>query len=316
MRLRRPIRGLRRLLAPRPAPGGPAPIRSELKALRSEVEALRLAIGSEAARVARAAATLREAEFRCFSQNGEDGILQWLVARVPIDQPFFVEFGVADYRESNTRFLLQHDNWRGLILDAGSAHLRTVASRDLAWKYALEARSAFITVENVNDVLRDVPDDLGLLSIDIDGNDYWVLAATRLRPRIVVVEYNSVLGRSRPVAVPYDPRFDRAAAHPTGIYSGASIAAFSHWASSSGYRLVGSNAAGNNAFLVREDVAGELAALTPAAAWVQSRFGRPRDAAGRSTHIDSHAERRSLIADMPLVDVSTGERLAVADILD
>jgi hypothetical protein len=282
--------------------------------IRTEIDLLRFAVGSEAARAARTAATIHEAEFRCFSQNGEDGAIQWLIARVPIEDPFFVEFGVGDYRESNTRFLLQHDNWRGLILDSGRAHLRTVSSGDLSWKYALEARSATITAENVNDVLRGVPADLGLMSIDIDGNDYWVLAALRLRPRILIVEYNSVLGRSRPVAVPYDPAFDRATAHRTGIYSGASIAAFGHWATSNGYGLVGSNAAGNNAFFVRDDVAAGVPLVTPAEAWVQSRFGRPRDGAGKATHIDAHAERRALIAELPLVDVSTGERLTVADI--
>jgi hypothetical protein len=303
---------LRRLVArPRPAA---RPGVDGLDAIRAELDLVRFAVGTVSARAARLAETLREAEFRCFSQNGEDGIIQWLLARIPIAEPYFVEFGVGDYRESNTRFLLQHDNWRGLILDAGRAHLRTAAAGELGWKYGLEARQAHITVENVNELFRDVPPDLGLLSIDIDGNDYWVLEALRLRPRILIVEYNSVLGHDRPVAVPYDPAFDRRTAHHTSIYSGASIAAFGHWAGANGYRLVGSNLAGNNAFLVRDDVAGDLRALTPAEAWVESRFGRPKDREGRQTHIASHVERRALIADMPLVDVATGERLTVADL--
>jgi hypothetical protein len=281
---------------------------------RAEVDALRLAVGSLAARAARSAASLREAEFSCFSQNGEDGMIQWLLARVPIGEPLFVEFGVGDYRESNTRFLLQHDNWRGVTLDLGTAHVQTIATTDLAWKFAIEARSAYITRDNINELLADVDPDLGLLSIDIDGNDYWILEATRLRPRILIVEYNSVLGWSRPVSVPYDPAFDRSKAHYTWIYSGASLAAFCHWADRTGYRLVGSNAVGNNAFFVRDDVAGDIPALTAEQGWVKSRFGRPRDRDGAMTHIDSHVERRALIADMPLTDVATGETIRVADV--
>jgi hypothetical protein len=287
---RSPLRRLRRVVAPsRPSAVDP------IAPLRAELELIRLAVGSEAARAARAAATLREAEFRCYSQNGEDGIIQWLLARVPIADPYFVEFGVGDYHEANTRFLLQHDNWRGLILDSGSAHIRTVSRGELAWKYGIEARSAFITAENVKAVLGDVPVDL--------------------RPRILVVEYNSVLGHSRPVAVPYDPAFNRFTAHYTIMYSGASIAAFCHWAATTGYRLVGANLAGNNAFFVRDDVAGALPALTAEEGWVGARFGRPRGRDGRPIHSCSPVERRSLIADMPLVDVATGERLTVGDLV-
>ncbi len=64
---------------------------------------------------------IERAEFRVFSQFGEDGIIQFLVQRVPIANQVFVEFGVEDYAESNTRFLLVHDAWRGLIVDAGDS---------------------------------------------------------------------------------------------------------------------------------------------------------------------------------------------------
>jgi hypothetical protein len=280
-----------------------------------EVDRLRFAVGSLSARVAKAASTIREAEFTCYSQNGEDGMIQWLIARVPIADPTFVEFGVGDYRESNTRFLLEHDNWRGLILDQGDAHAQMIARSDLSWKFAIRARTAFITRENINELLSDVDDDLGLLSIDIDGNDYWVLdAITAVHPRIVIVEYNSVLGYSRPVAVPYDPTFDRSVAHYTWIYSGASIAAFCHWADRAGYRFIGSNSSGNNAFLVRNDVVGNIPAMSAESGWVKSRFGRPRDRTGALTDIDSHAERRALMADMPLTDCATGATIHVRDI--
>src|SRR5947207_9850474 len=91
----------------------------------ASVELLQLAIGHLESRAVKAkpVARLRDAEFRVFSQFGEDGIIQYLISAVPIDDETFVEFGVDDYRESNTRFLLANSNWRGLILDADTSHI-------------------------------------------------------------------------------------------------------------------------------------------------------------------------------------------------
>ena len=137
-----------------------------------DLEPIRYVLGSIEARTARTALTLRDAEFRAFSQFGEDGIIQWLIARVPIDRERFVEIGAGNYGESNTRFLLEHDNWTGTVIDSGEAHIRYVAGTDLAWRHTIECVSAFVTRDNVNDLVGN--GDLGLLSIDIDGNDYWV----------------------------------------------------------------------------------------------------------------------------------------------
>jgi hypothetical protein len=297
-------RAARRLL-------GPFPRDYELHA---GVDRLRFSIGSLQAVHARQATTLRDAEFRCFSQFGEDGIIQWLIARVPIEREVFVEFGVGEYVESCTRFLLEHDNWRGLILGSGSAHLEYLASTDLRWRFAVTARTAFITRDNIDELLAPVAGDIGLLSIDINGNDYWVWEAiTVVSPRIVVIEYNGIFGTKRPVTVPYDARFDRTAAHYSRLYWGASLPALLKLAKRKAYRLVGSNSNGHNAFFVREDVAGDLPALTAADGWRESRFRESRDRSGGFTYLESHAERRAVIADMPLLDVATGEMLTVRD---
>src|SRR5438445_11948411 len=97
--------------------------------LRRELELLRLAVGRHEARAVTAGPLrdLESAEFRTFSQWGEDGIIQYLVSRVLIADRSFVELGVDDYRESNTRFLLENNNWRGLIVDAGTKHIRYLA---------------------------------------------------------------------------------------------------------------------------------------------------------------------------------------------
>ena len=113
-----------------------------------------------------------------------------------------------------------------------------------------------VTPENINDVLRqnDVEGEIDLLSIDIDGNDYWVWKAiTVLQPRVVVVEYNASLGVSRSVTVRYDRVFDRYKKHPSGWYHGASLAALTKLAAMKGYMLVGCESHGANAFFVRKD---------------------------------------------------------------
>ena len=279
------------------------------------LDEIRFAIGSLHAVHARGAAKMREAEFRCYSQFGEDGVVQWLIARVPVEHDVFVEIGVESYRESNTRFLLEHDNWRGRIVSSGTDHIRFVRRSDIRWRHSIDAVSAFVTAENVNSLLDGLPDDIGLLSIDIDGNDYWIFdAVNAVSARIVSVEYNSVFGRERAVTVPYDPTFDRTAVHPSGLYFGASLGALCHLGERKGYRFVGSDLIGHNAFFVRDDVAGDLPAVTAAAGWVESRFRESRGARGELTYLDSHEDRRAVMADMPLIDVVTGDHLTVGDL--
>ena len=127
-----------------------------LGSLPLELERLRLQLGrAEAARVAAlpADAPLADAEFQVFSQFGEDGIIQHLVNKVPIENDVFVEFGVEDYTESNTRFLLVNDNWRGLVLDGSDAHKRWLESHPTGWRQEIEAVTAFIDRDNINQLI-------------------------------------------------------------------------------------------------------------------------------------------------------------------
>ena len=288
--------------------------------LAEQLDLLRLLVGRAEARHVRSRSLddLRAAELRVFSQFGEDGILQALIGRVAIERELFVEIGVEDYTEANTRFLLENDHWSGVIVDAGDAHVRFVRQRGLDWRYGLLAVQAFVTRENVDELLRDagVGGDIGLLSIDIDGNDYWILEAVgAIEPRIIVVEYNAVFGPEAAITVPYAPRFERMRAHWSGLYFGASLAALEHLASAKGYRLVGTNRAGNNAFFVRSDVLGELRAVAAREAWARCRFRQARDEAGRLTLADPHTEGLKAMARLPVVEVSTGRTTTVGEAL-
>lgn len=249
---------------------------------------------------------IEQAEFRVFSQFGEDGIIQFLVQRVTVSSRFFVELGVEDYAESNTRFLLVNDAWRGVIVDAGEAHKRFLAESRLDWRTTVDAVSAFIDRDNVNDVLRraGAAGPIGLLSIDIDGNDYWVLEAIdAVAPQILVAEYNSLFGPERAVTVPYDPAFVRSEKHSSHLYWGASLAALARAADAKGLALVGGNRAGNNAFFVRRDALGAIPARSVAECWRPAQFRESRGPGGELTYLSEDTEKLRLLRDLPLVDL-------------
>jgi hypothetical protein len=119
---------------------------------------------------------LSEVEFQVFSQWGDDGIIQYLINKIDIPHKTFIEFGVEDYRESNTRFLLINNNWTGYVIDGSSEHIDFIKSDTISWACELHAKASFITRDNINDLLK-IPGfnkEVGILSIDIDGNDYWI----------------------------------------------------------------------------------------------------------------------------------------------
>jgi len=252
------------------------------------------------------AGPLRESEFRAFSQWGEDGIIQRLIRTVPIERRLFVEFGVQDYSESNTRFLLLHNNWSGLVMDGDEANIEAIRRSDLFWRHNLKAHRAFITRENIDELLRanGVEGDIGLLSIDIDGNDYWVWEAiSAVAPRIVIAEYNARFGPQRSVTVPYDPAFARQRAHYSMIYYGASLAALTRLGQRKGYALVGCNSAGNNAFFVRRDcMPASLAEHSAETGYVAAAFREARDQHGRLQFL-SLEEEAGLLEALPVVEV-------------
>lgn len=252
---------------------------------------------------------LSEAEFKVFSQNGEDGIIQYLINNIEIENETFVEFGVGDYRESNTRFLLNNDNWSGLIIDGSEENMFEVRNWLELWKYNLKVKTAFIDKDNINDLISSegIIGDIGLLSVDLDGNDYYVLDAIKcISPRIVICEYNSVFGGEHPVSIPYDPNFYRTKAHYSNLYWGTSLKALMHWADNKGYTFVGCNSFGNNAFFVRNDCVGNIDSLIDSAEFVEGKYRESRDREGNLSYVD-RKKMREIIKDMDLYNVCTKE---------
>lgn len=164
---------------------------------------------------------LHEAEFKIYSQWGDDGIIQYLVRNISIRNQSFLEFGVSDYRESNTKFLLLNNNWKGVVFDSDEKNITKIRQAEWYWRHDVGALPVWVTRENINEQLSSagLRGDIGLLHIDIDGNDYWVWESiTEILPTIVCIEYNSVFGSERAVSVPYRPDFDRFKAHDSGLF--------------------------------------------------------------------------------------------------
>lgn len=289
----------------------------QLLTLPRQVDELRRSVGrlEHELHLARPRASLRDYEFKVYSQFGEDGILQYLAHKLELERSTFVEFGVEDYTEANTRFLLMNNHWAGLVLDGSPSAVAAIQADPVRYRHSLQAACAFINRDNINDLIarHGLRGEIGVLSVDIDGNDYWVWeAVTVVSPCIVVCEYNSLFGARRKVSIPYAADFVRGQAHYSNVYYGASLAALAHLGARKGYTLVGTNSAGNNAFWVRNDRLGDLPAVTPEAGHTPARFRESRDSQGRHTFLDLE-QCRQLIADLPLVDVETGAQLTVKE---
>lgn len=263
-------------------------------------------------------ADFSEVEFSAFSQFGEDGVIDWLVSRLPDIPQSFIEFGVEDYRESNTRLLLQLRNWFGLVIDGSPAHVQDIQSQDVYWRHELIATCAFIDQENINTLIEDagLRGEIGLLSIDIDGNDYWVWQAIDVvSPAIVVCEYNAVFGDIYPLSVPYDPAFQRTRAHHSNLYFGASLQAMITLGNRKGYTFVGTTSTGCNAFFVRNDYAQSvLGSLNKVLAY-PSRIREHRDAENCLLYTGGLLRNR-VIEKLPLINTETSTHTTLAQLKD
>jgi hypothetical protein len=252
--------------------------------------------------------SLNEFEFQVFSQWGDDGIIQYLINQIDIPNKTFVEFGVENYKESNTRFLLINNNWSGLVIDGSQSNVDFIKKDIVSWAFDLHAECSFITRDNINPTIKSFLDkgydsEIGILSVDIDGNDYWIWKEIDVvNPVIVIVEYNSVFGRERAITVPYKEDFYRVAMHKSHLYYGASLKAFCVLGEQKGYEFVGCNSNGNNAYFIRKDRMASLRGLSCEEGYVESKFREYLNDAGERV---SGARRIEAIKGMPVYDVES-----------
>ncbi len=260
---------------------------------------------------------IKDAEYKVFSQFGDDGIIQYLISTLNIKNETFIEFGVEDYRESNTRYLLVNNNWSGLVIDGDENNIKFIKNDNIYWRHELKAISSFITRENINELIatNGFNGEIGLLSIDIDGNDFWIWEAINVvDPIIVVIEYNSLFGNKHALTVPYEKDFQRTKAHHSNLYWGCSIKALHILATKKNYIFIGCNSNGNNAYFIRKDKIGDLKERSIEDGYIRSKFRESRDKNGELTFL-THDERLKEISDMKVYDIEKDAMIKIMELL-
>lgn len=180
-------------------------------------------------------------ERREFAQNGEDGIINAIFAMIGTTNKYFVEFGVEDGIECNTRFLSKKRGWKGLLMDGSNEDV------------SINLHKEFITAENIESLFAkyQVPKELDLLSIDIDGNDYWIWKVIdSYHPRVVIIEYNACFPWEESKTIPYEESFS----WDKTDYYGATLQALVKLGETKGYTLVATDSCGVNAFFVLDEL--------------------------------------------------------------
>ncbi len=206
--------------------------------------------------------SISETGFRVFSQFEEDGKLLFIFSVIGMDVKSFVEIGSDDGVNSNSANLYFNFGWHGLFIDGNPRSIKRgkkfFSKYPHPWFYRPKFICDMVKRENVNHLIERAgfKGEVGLLSIDIDGNDYWVWDAIEvIEPRVVIIETHNEFGMNN-IVVPYDPEYFYPGKHP--IYHGASPVAMTKLANRKGYRLVGANELGFNFIFVKNGLADRL----------------------------------------------------------
>ena len=198
---------------------------------------------------------LNEIEVKIFSQNGEDGIIDYLINKLKLNTKNFVEIGVGNYRESNTRFLYNKYHPKGLVVDFIDDMEKKVKPFVNLWKGDLRICNKQINSENILDTLNQSCDyEIDIFSIDIDSIDYWIIEKLNKRiSKVFVAEYNPVFGSEIEVTVPNISGFERNKYHYSNLCYGMSLRALINLMDKKGYYFIGTNLQKINAFFILKD---------------------------------------------------------------
>lgn len=225
--------------------------------------------------------SLNDVEFRTFSQNGEDGILWYIFSLIGATNKRAVEICAGDGIQCNTANLIVNHGWSALLFDGDPDNVSQgnefFRKHPDTFTFPPVFVNAWIDTENVNRLIESngFSGEIDLLSLDIDGIDYWLWKAIEVvRPRVVVAEVQAIWGDTRSVTVPYRSDFKAEYIDGFGIYSGASLPAFVKLAQSKGYRLIGTQRYGFNAFFLRNDIGKDIFREVTAAEAMQQPFAK------------------------------------------
>jgi hypothetical protein len=200
--------------------------------------------------------TIEETFFKVFSQDYEDGIIQYLIKSLNLKNIKFVEIGTQDYSESNTRYIFETMRCEGLIIDPTPNLKKKINTILRTWKNTLQIHNDFINSNNVVEIIKknSFEKNLDIFSLDIDGIDYWILEKLPKKiAKIFIIEYNPYFGSEKEICAPNIEYFDRFKYHPTGFCWGASLKAIIKLMKQKGYTFIGTNNLNVNSFFVQDE---------------------------------------------------------------
>ena len=256
---------------------------------------------------------LNEVDFKVFSQNGEDGIIDYLLFSLQIEKPKFIEIGVGDYYESNTRFLFERSSGDGLIIDIIDNFQKRVKKNIRLWRGNLKILNRKIDSENILATLKEFNffDNIDLFSIDVDSIDYWILEKMPKKfCKLIVAEYNPYFGSNLEISVPNDKNFDRSKYHHSNLCFGASLKSIINLLDRKSFVFLGTNLFKNNAFFVNSDFKDNLFLEIPnnneLNSFTNASFRESRDINDKLTFIDPKNILNE-IKKCKIVDLSSSE---------
>jgi len=286
---------------------------------------LKLMLGQQAIIASRSMYTslqhLHDAEVKVFSQWGEDGILDYLFTRLDISKPKIVEFGVGIFQECNSRFTAEFRNASVYMVDLNKDLVKKVKESQIYWMNSLFPIIDRITPDNSSkhlDSARSLMGGIDVVSLDIDGNDYWVLKPLELDSiSIVVCEYNPIYGSNISCTIERNDEFDRSIAHYSGLHYGMSLRAAISLMDCKGFIFLGTNRAGNNAFFLKKELTHlvniELPFGEDLESFVDWRVRESRNRKGELTYLSSK-DLKNEIADCLVYDISEQAVIKVSHI--
>ncbi len=253
---------------------------------------------------------LHDVDYKIFSQNGEDGILDYLLYQLKIEKPKFIEIGVGDYTESNTRFIFDRCSPKGAIIDCIDNFEERVKKKINLWRGELKIINNFVNSENINEIMKDTDctTDLDIFSLDIDGIDYWILEKLpKDFSKIAVIEFNPIFGSSLKVSVPNKNNFERKKYHYSNLCFGMSLQAAIKIMDDKNFYFVGTNLLRNNAFFISKNYDKEKyfnnLKINNIENSVDANFTESRDVDGNLNYLN-HQKRINEILDCEVVDLS------------
>jgi hypothetical protein len=261
---------------------------------------------------------LWDAEVKIYSQFGEDGILDFLCEKINLSKPKIFEIGAGNFQECNSRWLAENRNASVFAVDGREDLDEKIINSELRWKNHLFSKQIWVTPDNIQSLLIEATDAMGnidIFSIDLDGNDYWILEKTPLDDvKICILEYNPLFGSSLEVTVPRDDQFNRSTKHFSWLYFGASLKAYISLMSSKGFTFVGTNRVGNNAFFLKNELSNriQLEPIVDLSPYTDWRIRESRSKNGGLSFLSGN-ERIAAIMDEQLLDLQSEQITNVGD---